>query len=477
MVPSERQQLGHYQLLERLGSGVTGELYLAVHKLMKRKVVISILPKRLMQDQSYRKRFSRQARQSAQLDHRNIVHTFDVSVEDDVFYLVMEYVDGESLEEIVAQHGPVDPYEAADCVMQAADALQHAHQQKIVHRDIRPDNLMRDGSGTVKVLNMGLVLEQGDLSEFAAPEQADPQHPADPRADLYSLGCVLYFLLTGHPPRPTEAAGISESRPDAPAELVAICETLMQPDPQNRLQSAAAVSEALNDWLEEAASDTWTDEAAVTQIDDAEYEPGGRYQPPSTRSPQRSLVGAGVMWGGGIVGLALIGWLLWMGASPSAPPKPKDTSALGSASVDGWVLIKEKVWNFDQDTQGWTAARDCTLSVRDGALVIECTGGDPHLRAPVQMPLGRKQITLRVKVEGEQSAQVFWTTQKDVNESETYSQKFRLGPAADWTEFSASFLVQGKMTRLRLDPRASSGTVLIDWIKLGHYEWKPASDQ
>ena len=206
--------LGKYRLLSLLGRGGMSSVYLAEHVLMRRRCAIKVLPSKRVADSSYLARFHREAQAVAALDHPNIVRAYDVDKEVDrdteIHFLVMECVDGRSLQEIVQKDGPVDPVEAAGYIRQAADGLAHAHAAGMVHRDIKPGNLLVDKNGQIKILDLGLarlfVEDNPDeealtirhdekvlgTADYLAPEQALDSHRVDARADLYSLGCTLY---------------------------------------------------------------------------------------------------------------------------------------------------------------------------------------------------------------------------------------------------------------------------------------------
>lgn len=266
-----------YKLLELLGSGGMSNVYLAEHLLMRRRVAIKVLPRNRVQDSSYLARFYREARAAAALDHHNIVRAYDIDNEGNNHFLVMEYVEGRDLEEIVRSQGPLDYARAADYIRQAALGLDHAHQAGLIHRDIKPANLLVTPSDVVKILDLGLarfseeeiasltVAYQENVlgtADYLAPEQAVDSHHVDARADIYSLGCTLYFLLLGEPPFPQgtlperlaahqqkEPPDIRQKRPDAPEDLVAICRKMMAKKPDERYGSAREVAEALADWL------------------------------------------------------------------------------------------------------------------------------------------------------------------------------------------------------------------------------------
>lgn len=265
--------LGKFKLLGLLGSGGMSSVYLAEHIWLQRKQAIKVLPKKRVGDASYLERFRLEALATASLTHPHIVRLYDIDQEGDVHYLVMEYVRGENLQAIVARGGPIGFVDAARYVAQAAHGLQFAHDAKMVHRDVKPANLLLDETGTVKVLDLGLALMQGGDStsltllhnenvlgtaDYLAPEQALNSHDVDFRADIYGLGCTLYYLLTGHPPFPdgTLAQRISKhltqplpdirsERADCPNELAAVCVKMTQKDPSQRFPSMQAVAETL----------------------------------------------------------------------------------------------------------------------------------------------------------------------------------------------------------------------------------------
>ena len=269
--------LKRYRLLDHLGSGGMSNVYLAEHVLMHRRVAIKVLPKHRVADSSYLARFHREAQAAAALDHKNIVRAYDVDNEGDIHFLVMEYVEGRDLQQIVKQDGPLDYRTAADYIRQAAEGLAHAHQAGLIHRDVKPANLLVDRNNVVKLLDLGLARfteeDRASLTvafdenvlgtaDYLAPEQAIDSHGVDARADIYSLGCSLYYALTGHPPfaegtlpqrlvahQKLPPPSIFKDRPDAPEDLVAICLRMMAKRPEDRYQSAAEVAQVLSDWL------------------------------------------------------------------------------------------------------------------------------------------------------------------------------------------------------------------------------------
>jgi len=270
-------KLGRYRLLSQIGAGGMSTVYLAEHMLMHHQVAIKVLPRNRVHDSSYLERFRLEARAAASLHHKNIVRAIDYDHEGDNHFFIMEFVPGRSLQRMVKDDGPMDFEDAADYIAQAAAGLQHAHDRGMVHRDVKPANLLVDPEGTVKILDLGLAkVDTGDgpsltvahdenvlgTADYLSPEQAINSHSVDHRADIYSLGCTLYFLLTGHPPfrdgslpqrlmkHQTETPpSIYEDRPDAPQGLVNICSRMMVKVPDGRFQTAEEIQEALTAWL------------------------------------------------------------------------------------------------------------------------------------------------------------------------------------------------------------------------------------
>jgi serine/threonine protein kinase len=272
-----RFSIGKYQVLERLGSGWYCSVYLCLDPLSRRRVAVKVLPTAKADDPSSLERFYREARALAALDHPNIVRAYDIDLDDTLHFLVMEYVDGSSLQEIVKRSGPLDPVRAAHYICQSALGLQHAHEAAgLVHRDIKPGNILVDRSGTVKVLDMGLARffhDEEDVltkkydenvlgtADYLAPEQALDSHAVDIRADIYSLGATFYFCLTGKAPfsegtvaqkliwhQTRQPRPIRSVRPDVPEALVAVIDRMMAKEAGQRYQTPLEVAEALGLW-------------------------------------------------------------------------------------------------------------------------------------------------------------------------------------------------------------------------------------
>jgi WD40 repeat protein len=273
-VPPELATHPRYRVLGLLGSGGMGAVYKAEHRLMERVVAVKVMAQALVGNAAGVERFRREFKASARLTHPNIVAAYDAEQAGDLHFLVMEYVEGTDLARWVAERGPLPVAEACDYVRQAALGLQHAHDHGMIHRDIKPHNLMRTRDGTIKILDFGLarlaaeagavpsgVTGQNTLLgtvDYLAPEQADDARRADIRSDIYSLGCTLYHLLSGQPPFPRgtlvqkimahterQPPSLLERRSDLPPGLARMVGRMMAKLPEQRYQTPAKVATAL----------------------------------------------------------------------------------------------------------------------------------------------------------------------------------------------------------------------------------------
>ncbi len=273
--------LGNYEVLARLGTGGMGTVFKARHRRMKREVAIKLMARSIAQDSTFLQRFQREVETVARLSHPNIVMAFDADESESGPFLVMEFVNGRDLDTRVQERGPLPLREAVEDILQAARGLGYAHSQGIVHRDIKPANLLRDESGVVKVADLGLARLNDSLTQpaekpgsltqagsvvgtmdFMAPEQAEDSTTIDSRADVYSLGCTLYFLLTGQPPyvgaslmailikhRTAPIPSLAAARPDAPAALDALFRSMLAKQPGDRCPSMTEVVHVLEGLL------------------------------------------------------------------------------------------------------------------------------------------------------------------------------------------------------------------------------------
>ena len=254
-------QLGAYRLLRPLGKGGMGVVYLGEHVVMKRLMALKILPPEASRDRRRIELFKSEARACAQLDHQNIVRAYDFAEVGDKLYIVMEYVDGVDMHLRVQRDGVMSVGETVDVLLQATLGLTHAHERGIVHRDIKPSNLLLRTDGVVKLSDLGLArIGFGSESEtirkklmgtadFVSPEQAIDEKTVDCTADIYSLGCTAFYMLTGRTPFDGTAAqklakhqtipipNVRELRPDCPQVLADLIERMTAKRPQDRPKS------------------------------------------------------------------------------------------------------------------------------------------------------------------------------------------------------------------------------------------------
>jgi serine/threonine protein kinase len=272
-VPPELANHPKYHISRELGRGGMGVVYQGWHKEMNRQIVIKVINRALLDKPESIDRFRREIQAAAQLSHPNIVTAHDAERAGELHMLVMEFVPGQNLAEVLEKKGPLSVAHACHYMRQAAYGLQHAHERGMVHRDIKPQNLIRTPNGRIKILDFGLAkmvreretgkgLTPSDAcmgtAEFMAPEQAQNAAKADIRADLYSLGCTLYCLLAGRPPFREDTwmntvlahiqkqpQPLTELRPDVPERLWRVVARLMAKEPAQRYQKPSEVVAAL----------------------------------------------------------------------------------------------------------------------------------------------------------------------------------------------------------------------------------------
>ncbi len=273
----ESTQIGEYTVLEPIGSGGMGTVYKAVHRRMQRTVAIKLLLPEFAHIPRFRERFSREVQAAAKLKHANIVTAYDAGEFRGTPYLVSEFVDAQNLSQVVRESGPLPVGEALNVVIQAAHGLHYIHNQGIIHRDIKPSNLLLDNSGQLKILDVGLsrlsqdgaaALSGGDLSnsgmmmgtvDCMAPEQARSSRDADERSDIYSLGCTLFYLLTGRhcyggpPPldrilahRQQPIPDLESPHGDVPVPLADVFRRMLAKRPEDRQASATELISELD---------------------------------------------------------------------------------------------------------------------------------------------------------------------------------------------------------------------------------------
>lgn len=261
--------LGNYVLLDKIGAGGMGQVFKAQHRIMERLVAVKVLPAATTRDNAAVARFHREVKAAARLRHPNIVAADDADCANGVHFLVMEYVEGSDLSALVRRNGrfPVD--QALNYILQAAKGLEFAHSEGVIHRDIKPGNLLLDKKGTVKILDMGLARIGGDAAgqaeltatgaimgtvDYMAPEQALNTKAADARADIYSLGCSLFYLLTGRATfegdtmmskllahRDQPIPSLRAERPEVPEQVEALFCKMVAKKIEDRYQTMTAV--------------------------------------------------------------------------------------------------------------------------------------------------------------------------------------------------------------------------------------------
>jgi serine/threonine protein kinase len=378
-------QIGQYRLVEKLGQGSMGAVYKAFHTKLKRTVAVKLLPEYRQRSPQAVIRFHREMEAVGRVDHPNIVRAHDAGEADGQFFLVMEFVEGVTLSSLMHSVGRLDVANACDIVRQAAVGLQHAHEHGLVHRDVKPSNLMLTTTGVVKVLDLGLarlqveVCSDGDATgsgqimgtaDYMAPEQGSNPRDADARADVYALGCTLYFFLAGRPPfgdqrhstflekviahANEDVVPIDRIRPDVPTQLVALLNRMLAKSPADRCSTAAEVAESLAPLR--AGSDLvglLTGQGAVAPIPPTAPSTTDSYLPDRPpKSPEVSAVpGAASTHKAWLIGLGLallailvmwygIGFLPRQWAGDKPPPRP-----LLSGTIDA------RVWNTSDSSR------------------------------------------------------------------------------------------------------------------------------
>jgi hypothetical protein len=274
------RELGQYMLRRMLGSGGMGAVYLAEHRMLRRPCAVKLINAEKAGDEVALARFEREVQSAAQLTHPNTVHIYDYGRSDDgTFYFAMEFLPGISLQDLVDKHGPLEPARAVHVLKQLCGALQEAHDMGLVHRDLKPPNVMLCERGGVhdvaKLLDFGLVAAVAKDEEpdsritqagmvvgtpaYMSPEQCGGEGPVTPSSDIYSLGALGYFLLTGEPPFAKRSAmqtlvahvrdvptPVHQVRPEVPAPLSDVIARCLAKRPEERYSSVTAVEVALH---------------------------------------------------------------------------------------------------------------------------------------------------------------------------------------------------------------------------------------
>jgi eukaryotic-like serine/threonine-protein kinase len=279
----KRFRLGQYTVLDEVARGGMGQVFRAEHAMMGREVAVKVLPRAKSTPES-EAAFRREMRMLGRLDHENLVRAYDAGYDAMVYYLVTELVPGLDLKRQIQKHGPLDEATAALLIGQAARGLAYAHEQGLVHRDVKPGNLIVMPDGRVKVLDLGLAGSQIEeessrlgrvvgTMDYIAPEQIRMPDDVGPAADIYALGCTLYFTVTGQVPFPggtrrekmqrhlaAVPTPVGDLAPQLSADFCRLIEAMMAKDPAERITSAGEVVERLRRWA--PAGLPWTSNGA-----------------------------------------------------------------------------------------------------------------------------------------------------------------------------------------------------------------------
>jgi serine/threonine protein kinase len=268
----------NYKILDQVGIGGMARVFLAEHAIMRRKVALKILPTAKCADPPSLARFLREARAIASINHPNVIRAFDIDQDADFYYIVLEYAEGLTVGQYVEKHGPIPWPQACDFTYQSAAGLEHLLACGLIHRDIKPSNIIIEKTGTVKLVDLGLAVffEEKEIdpltlkydqnvlgtADYLAPEQAIDSHNVDGRADIYSLGATLCFMLTGEPPFPEGTVaerlhahqtvpfeGVRQRAPDVPKDLDAILRKMLAKKPEDRFASMTQLRSALRRFL------------------------------------------------------------------------------------------------------------------------------------------------------------------------------------------------------------------------------------
>lgn len=422
--PPPPSQLGQYRLRDRLGQGGMGAVYRAEHLHLKRDVAIKVLSPGQASDPRAAARFQLEMEVVGRIDHPNVVRATDAGEASGVHYLVMELIDGVDLARLLGGGGPLPVAEACEVARQAAVGLQAAHDHGLVHRDVKPSNLMLTASGAVKVLDLGVALlrpggrnpdgltgvgEVMGTAEYMAPEQWTETHAVDGRADVYSLGCTLYTLLTGGPPfrdlggssfpwmmlahQGTPARPVTEYRPDVPPALTALLTRMLAKDPADRPASPGDVAAALEGLAAGANL------AALVHPAKPSTKPVVVRRPPATpprRRTHRVLYAAVAVLVVGTSAVGLAGRLAGGRPEPAAP-EPAPAPAPEPAGK-GWKNLLA-VAPGEQGKRLWSPAVEAVLNHNPAAELLTLQSPRPALirlgaapATPYRLQVGLRQV-------------------------------------------------------------------------------------
>lgn len=459
---------GRYAVLERVGSGGMAEVYRARDDLLGREVAIKVLHEHFSKDRSFVERFRREAQAAANLNHPNIVSLYDYGSSDDTYFIVMEFIEGRSLSDIIDAEGPLLPERAAEIAADVASALERAHSNGLVHRDVKPSNIMITDSGQTKVTDFGIARALGGDGEqtmtqtgmvigtasYLSPEQAQG-HPVDGRSDVYALGVVLYEMLTGRPPfggetplaiaykhvRETAEAPSTGNR-DVPHGLDSITMKALAKNPDNRYASAAEMDSDLRRYLsgqQVHATPILADETMVapratgTQVMQQSDLTDYREPPPDRRRAGLYVVVA-------LLILGVFGLLAWLLASNLlGGGEPVEVPNVVGMTEEEAIAELEEVELGANVLEGPSRRREGRVFRQDPEAETEATTGDV---VDIYVSTGRREVTVPdvVGMPQEEAEEVLEAEGLQVGEvSEQASEDFEAGevisqfPRADAT--------------------------------------------
>lgn len=420
IAPPPLGQIRDYRLLKLLGQGGMGQVYQAEHVKLRRIVALKTLPADQLHIAEAVARFEREAVAVGQLDHPNIVRATDAGTVDKTHFLVMEFLDGLNLSEVVSRLGPLPVAEAVELICQTAAGLQHAHEHGLVHRDIKPSNVMLTRSGQVKLLDLGLArlgnqTPVGELThagqimgtlDYMAPEQIDAGS-VDIRADIYSLGATLYKLLTAAAPfdkgKPETASQklkslitdekvpLLDRRPDLPADLIAVIDRMLARNPEQRFDSPREAADELAPFaggdlraLIRRAGQELDSPAALQDTDllpNPAHQPTKRQigAPPKWRkaTPQTLPASRRLLISLGAIALLLFGtWAAWSVITLNTPYGTVTVEIPdGVAAAEVQVELKR-----DGTVEVTDAKRNWQIRLQEGEYQVELKGGKDKLQ-------------------------------------------------------------------------------------------------
>ncbi|MEX2026696.1 MAG: protein kinase, partial [Pirellulaceae bacterium] len=429
-VPAELTDHPRYRVLGLIGAGGMGAVYKAQHRLMERLVALKVISPEFLQNEAAVDRFRREFRAVARLSHPNIVTAYDAEQAGALHFLVMEFVEGLSLDQLVAQRGPLPIRQACELIRQAALGLAHIHERGMVHRDIKPQNVMVGRLGnTLKILDCGLARLSSDrhsgrpdaegeatwagatpvgmvlgTPDYMAPEQSVCAASADIRSDIYSLGCTLYFALAGQPPFPQGTAvekllahaqrqplRIESLRPDAPPQLARILERMLAKDPASRYQTPLELAGEL------AKIADWEISAAATPAAQATVpiSPALLAELPTMVAPVRSLPDAAIrpirldrrslLMGGLVLGVsAAVPTGIWLFSGGSDRPGGTATPPLPRKVL--LVIPRSGLWLADYEDVKNALVNEHQIEVVTASSELKPSQLAPQSRAGVARP-------------------------------------------------------------------------------------------